>query len=114
MKEQIISRTLALFGGSNTSAPRQLQEICEACAESLAARLRDGITPENIREPFVTAASYYSAAALLGMGQDVEEFKVGDMTVRNRDISRRQKDLYRQADVLIAPYLLDNFLFMGV
>ena len=114
MTELIINRTLALLGDTDDSALPQLQEICEACAVSLAARLREGMEPEDIREPFVTAASCYSAAALIGLRQEPEEFKAGDLTVRHRDASRRQKDLYWQAEMLMGPYLQDNFLFKGV
>ena len=114
MQDLIINRTLTLVGGTDITARGRLQEICEACAVSLAARLRDGMMPEDIKEPFVTAASFYSAAALLGMQQDMEEFRLGDMTVRHKDASQRQKDLYWQAEMLIRPYLRDNFLFAGV
>ena len=114
MQELIISRTLTLVGGTDITARGRLQEICEACAVSLAARLRAGMTPEDIKEPFVTAASLYSAAVLMGLQQNMEEFRAGDLTVKHANASRRQKELYWQAEMLMEPYLRDNFLFAGV
>ena len=67
---------------------------------------------------FIAAASLLALAQLNGVDDDaqVEEFKAGDLTVKqgskNRDAA--SQCLQRQAELMIAPYLKDGFSFRGV
>lgn len=94
-------------------------KICDgASASSLTARLREGLTPEDCKADFIAAASLLALAQLNGVDDDaqVEEFKAGDLTVKqgskNRDAA--SQCLQRQAELMIAPYLKDGFSFRGV
>ena len=76
------------------------------------------MTVEDCKADFVAAASLYALAALneAGSGTAVEEFRAGDLTVRqgggHRDAASRC--LQRQAEMMILPYLKDRFSFLGV
>ena len=86
--------------------------------ELVLRRLREGLTPEDCKADFIAAASLLALAQLNGVDDDaqVEEFKAGDLTVKqgskNRDAA--SQCLQRQAELMIAPYLKDGFSFRGV
>ena len=88
--------------------------LCQTSAMSLEARLREGMTAEDIPEPFVMAAALHAVAAVLGLEENCEEFRAGDLTVKQGGNLQRQKELRWQAEQLMGPYLKDNFLFTGV
>jgi len=114
MQDRIFARAVELAGNMDRRKEAVLRGLCEACAVSLEARLREGMTGEDIMEPFVTAVSLYALAAMLGLEQEPEEFRAGDLTVKQGNGDQRQKELRWQAEQLMMPYLRDNFLFAGV
>ena len=114
MQDRIFARAVGLLGQADRRQEELLWGLCDACAMSLEARLRDGLAPEDIPEPFVTAVSLYALAALTGLEEDAEEFRAGDLTVKRGNAGQRQKDLRWQAEQLMMPYLRDTFLFVGV
>ena len=114
MQDRIFARAVELAGDPDRVKQDQLRGLCDACAASLEARLREGMTGEDIPEPFVTAVSLYALAALLGLEGDAEEIRAGDLTVKQGGTAQRQKELRWQAEQLMEPYLRDNFLFAGV
>ena len=93
-----------------------LQIVCQAAVSSLSARLRDNLTPEDCLSDFVTAAGMYALAAMSDIGDwgQVEQFTAGDVTVRRGDSAGAANCLRLQADILMAPYLKQPFLFTGV
>ena len=114
MQDRIFARAVELAGNPDRVKQDQLRGLCDACSASLEARLREGMTGEDIPEPFVTAVSLYALAALLGLEGDAEEIRAGDLTVKQGGAAQRQKELRWQAEQLMGPYLRDNFLFAGV
>ena len=114
MQDRIFARAVELAGDPDWVKQDQLRGLCDACSASLEARLREGMTGEDIPEPFVTAVSLYALAALLGLEGDAEEIRAGDLTVKQGGTAQRQKELRWQAEQLMEPYLRDNFLFAGV
>lgn len=114
MQDRIYARAVELAGEADQRQQEQLRWLCEACSASLEARLREGMTPEDIPEPFVTAVSLYALAAMAGLEQEAEEFRAGDLTVKTGGGAQRQRELRWQAEQLMMPYLKDNFLFAGV
>ena len=114
MQDRIFARAVELAGDPDRREQDLLRVLCEAFAASLEARLREGMTAEDIPEPFVTAVSLYALAAMPGLGEDPEEFRAGDLTVKQGNRDQRQKELRWQAEQLMGPYLKDNFLFAGV
>ena len=73
---------------------------------SLASSLSDAALTQTSR--------VNALAALLGLDEETEEFRAGDLTVKQGSREQRQKDLRWQAEQLMLPYLRDNFLFAGV
>ena len=115
LTEQVFAQAALLAGELDGRQTNLLRLLCGASASSLTARLREGLTPEDCKADFIAAASLL---ALNGVDDDarVEEFKAGDLTVKqgskNRDAA--SQCLQRQAELVIAPYLKDGFSFRGV
>ena len=66
----------------------------------------------------VAAASLFALAAMNEAVDQasVEEFKAGDLTVKQSTSARdaASRCLYHQAELMITPYLKDRFSFAGV
>ena len=118
MKAQVFAQAALLAGELDGRQMALLEMLCGAAASSLASRLREGLEPEDCKADFIAAASLYALAALGSVGQDVsvEEFKAGDLTIKQSSGSRdaASRCLERQAEMIIHPYLKDRFAFMGV
>ena len=113
MYDQVFARAMLVAGDLDGPRQEALHLICEATCTSLAARLREGILPEDCGEAFTTAACLYALAALENFGE-AAEFKAGDLTVKMPDQEEKAGELRHQADMLMEPYLKDAFLFAGV
>ena len=118
VSEQVYAQALLLAGDLDARQSQLLQVLCTAAAASLESRLRDGITPEDCKADFIAAASLYALASLNGVEEtvQVEEFRAGDLTVRQSKSGRdaASNGLQRQADMMIRPYLKDRVSFLGV
>ena len=110
MNDQIYARALLMAGELDARQQELLRVQCEASAAILEARLRDGMTPEDCREVFVTAAALQAVAAMEEVDA-VSEFKAGNLTVKSGIRTTERK---YQAEALMGPYLKDRFLFVGV
>jgi len=113
MQDQVYSRALMMAGQLEAGQQALLEVLCKAACDALEARLREGMTPEDCREVFVTAASLQALAAMEGFGETTE-FKAGDLTVKKADRADRARELRYQAENLMRLYLKDAFLFTGV
>lgn len=118
LTEQVFAQAALLAGDLDERQRDLLSLLCIASTASLTARLRDGLTPEDCRADFVAAASLFALAAMNGADEsvNVEEFKAGDLTVKQNISSRdaASRCLYHQAELMIVPYLKDRFSFLGV
>lgn len=116
LADQVFSQ--ASFMAQELTAENEalLAVVCQAAVSSLAARLRDNLTPEDCTSEFVTAAGMYALAAMTDIGDwgQVEQITAGDVTVRRGGHDGAANYLRAQADVLMAPYLRQPFAFMGV
>ena len=117
LKDQVFAQAALLAGDLNGQQTDLLSVLCTASTAALTARLKDGLTPEDCKADFIAAASLFALAAL-NEAEDsdrVEEFKAGDLTVKqggSKDAASRC--LYNQAELMITPYLKDRFAFLGV
>ena len=117
LKEQVFAQAALLAGELDGRQTDLLNLLCMSSTAALTARLKEGLTPEDCKADFIAAASLFALAAL-NEAQDsdqVEEFKAGDLTVKQgsrKDAASRC--LQNQAELMITPYLKDRFAFLGV
>ena len=118
LTEQVFAQAILLTGELDERQRDLLSLLCIASTASLTARLREGLSPEDCRADFVAAASLFALAAMNDADEKtaVEEFKAGDLTVKQSGSSRdaASRCLQNQAELMIMPYLKDRFSFMGV
>ena len=110
---QVFAQALLLSGDLEQRQEEMLKMLCGAAVNSLTARLREGLMPEDCRADFVAAASLYALAALSGQ-TDMERIVAGDVTLQRSSSDAAANCLRYQAEVIIAPYLKDRFCFKGV
>ena len=114
LKEQVYAQAALLTGQLDTEQMNLLDALCTASTVSLTARLREGITPEDCKADFIAAASLFALAALNSAGSNMEQIVAGDLTVRKSTTDAASRCLHNQARLVIAPYLKDQFSFVGV
>ena len=118
LRDQVLAQALLLAGELTERQQMVLGALCTATTASLNARLREGLTAEDCKADFIAAASLLALAAMAGIAEDVpvEQITVGDFTVRKGAATHDAASncLRAQAELMIAPYLKDNFTFMGV
>lgn len=116
LKEQVFAQAALLAGELTDEQLHMLDALCGASTVSLAARLREGLSPEDLKADFIAAASLFALAALntVTADKDMEQITAGDLTIRPRHSDAASKCLYNQAELMIAPYLKDRFSFRGI
>lgn len=116
LTEQILAQSLLLAGDLTEHQKQMLEVLCTATAVSLEARLRDGLTADDCKADFIAAASLLALASLGQMSEDsqVEQITAGDFTIKKGSSDAASNCLRAQAELMIAPYLKDRFLFRGV
>ena len=113
LSEQVYEQAALLASPLEEKQETLLKLLCEGTVCALRARLREETAPEDIREDFVAAASL-CAFSRWSRGQEVQEFRAGDLTVKNREADAATRCLREQAQKIIAPFLRDCFAFQGV
>ena len=116
LAQQVYAQAMLLAGELSEQQKKILEALCTATTASLAARLRQGLRPEDCKADFVAAASLWSLAALNGVDEDasVEQITAGDLTIRKGSRDAAANCLRAQAELMITPYLKDRFSFLGV
>jgi len=117
LNQQVYAQAALLAGQLEDNQQKILQVLCTAATASLAARLREGLRPEDCKADFIAAASLYALAQLNAVkdGQMLEQITAGDLTLRKAAGSDTASNVLRnQAELMIAPYLKDRFSFRGV
>jgi len=117
LEEQIFARTALLTGQLEGTRAELMKALCAAASASLAARLREGLTPQDCAGDFITAASLMALADLTAAEENgqIQEFQAGDLRLRQGSGGEsRTRDLRQRAESLMGPYLKDRFAFLGV
>ena len=114
--EQIRAQALILTQDSTELNLPMLEVLCRSAENSLRAKLRDGIRPEDCRADFIAAASLLALAALSEMDDvaQMTQIQTGDLTLRRGSTDSAACCLRYQAEVMMMPYLKDRFAFLGV
>ena len=113
LTQQVFAQALLLAGDQEPRQEELLKLLCSGAGNSLSARLRQGLTPEDCLADFIAAASLYALAAL-SAHSDIEKIVAGDVTLQRSTSDAASNCLRYQAEIIIAPYLKDNFSFRGV
>lgn len=115
LAEQVYAQALLLAGDLEENQSALLRALSAAATASLTAQLRSGLTPADCKADFIAAASLL-ALANLNTAEKLEEFRVGEVTMKRTSASRdaASRCLRRQAELMIGPYLKDRFAFLGV
>lgn len=120
LSEDILTVALC-FAGRELSEKEQgvLRTLCEAAEVRWKSRLREELSPEDCRGPFVTACAWTALAGFQGgmeAGRSAPvSFTAGDLTVRNGDADACGRSLEAQAQLLMEPYVEDgSFAFLEV
>ena len=116
LKQQVYTQAILLAGDLTEHQMAVLEALCTAGTAALTAKLRDGLTPADCRADFVAAASLMALAALDELDEDrnVEQITAGDLTIRKGSRAAAANCLRTQAELMMAPYMRDGFLFRGV
>ena len=118
LKEQVLTHALLLAGDVTQQQSQMLDTLCGAVVSSLQARLRDGLTPDDCKADFIVAASLMALSALAGVSADAspEQITAGDFTIKRNGAGHdaAANCLRNQAQMMISPYLKDNFSFRGI
>ena len=119
MFEQILYLASAIAQPSEAEKPL-LEALCTAAEAQLRQRLREDVSPEDCEETFACAAALLAAAGLLPCrsGGDVEQFTVGDVSVKTgggSQVCEAAAAMRRQAAGMMEAYCGDDtFAFQGV
>ena len=118
LTDQVLAQALLLAGQLEDRQQTVLRALCNSVTVSLSNRLREGLTPDDCKADFVAAASLLALAALASVAEDVpaEQITAGDFTIKKAGKSHDAATncLRNQAELMIAPYPKDRFLFVGV
>lgn len=114
LTDQIYAQALVMVGSLTAQQDALLRVLCQAAKATLAARLREGVVPEDCRADFVSAGSLLALAALSESDGSPERFTAGDLTVQKSGGSAAARCLRRQAEMILMPYVRDCFAFLGV
>lgn len=117
LAQQVYAQAALLAGPLESEQTEMLTALCSAATASLTARLKEGLQPEDCKADFIAAASLFALAALneAEAAEQVEEFKAGDLTVKQGSrADAASRCLHNQAELMITPYLKDRFAFLGV
>ena len=118
LTDQVLAHALLMAGELTERQQLMLGALCTAAVNSLKSRLREGLTAEDCKADFVASASLLALAALAGISEDVpvEQVSVGDFSLKKGKLSHDAASncLRSQAELMMAPYLKDNFSFLGV
>ena len=116
LTEQICTQALLLSRDVEDEDHALLRVLCRAAEVSLLGKLREGVSPADCKADFIAAASMYALAALSDMDEmkAMEQIQAGDLTLRRASDNAAACCLRYQAELIMMPYLKDNFVFTGV
>lgn len=107
-----------MIGGND---PAGLELFCRSAEEMLLRNLKPGISPEEFKETFITAAALTALSMVqtaAGGTDEVSSYSAGSVSVTRKSsqsIESGKDSLLRQAELLLAPYTLGgDFAFLGV
>lgn len=108
LQQEIIDLAFVLHGEQDI----QLEKLCPAAEQMLRAQLREGITPDDCHDCFLTAAALLSLSLLESVASGgLESMDMGTLNLRFGAEATRLREL---ANGLLAPWTQNGFAFRGV
>lgn len=116
LTEQIFAHALVLAGELEPRQEALLKLLCRSAENALSMRLRQGLSPEDCKADFISAAGLYALSAMSGSDEmnRLEQITAGDITLKRAGGDVASNCLRYQAELMIAPYLASGFTFRGV
>lgn len=116
LTEQIFAHALVLAGELEPRQEALLKLLCRSAENALSMRLRQGLSPEDCKADFISAAGLYALSAMSGSDEmnRLEQITAGDITLKRTGGDVASNCLRYQAELMIAPYLASGFTFRGV
>ena len=113
---EVYTRARILAPGMTGENQAMLEAMCQSAVSALKARLREDLTVEDCKEDFVTAASLLALSTMTKISDmdQLEQITAGDLTLRRGNGDTASECLRAQAKLLMAPYVKDPFVFVGV
>ena len=114
--DEVYAHARVLASQLNLESQGVLEAVCRSAAVSLEARLRDDLDLAEIKADVVTAASLLALSALPQISEldQLDMITAGDLTLRRKSGEKALDSLRTQAELLMAPYVKDPFVFVGV
>ena len=93
-----------------------LPALCKVAGAELLSSLRQGVSPEEIREQFVSAAGVLALSMYIAVDDSrVSSFRAGNLSVSTVSGQADADSLRALAETMLASYLTDQgFAFLGV
>ena len=116
LTEQVYAQALVLAGPMEERQNALLRMLCRSACTALAGQLRPGLEPEDCLSDFVCAAGLMALAAMNEAAEPEASARLtaGDVTIEKTKSSAAANCLRLQARVMMAPYVRDAFVFLGV
>jgi hypothetical protein len=116
LTESIIAQAKVLIRDLDEQNLPMLELMCRAAELKLQAKLRPGIRVEDCVADFVAAAALFAVAAMTELDEvaQMEMLTVGDLTLRRKSNDAAACCLRYHAELLMAPFMVDDFAFLGV
>ncbi len=116
LTEQIYAQALVLIQDTDSENLPMLKMLCRSAESALKVRLRPGLTPEDCKADFIAAASLYALAALSEADElgNIQSIAAGDFKLNRGGGNPAACCLRYQAEVIMRPYMTEQFTFMGV
>ena len=110
----IYSQAVMMVGQLTGEQDQLLRVLCRVAKNTLAGRLRPGLTPEDCQADFIAAGSLFALAALSESDSSPERFTAGELTIQKGSSNAAARCLRSQAELMMLPYVRDGFAFLGV
>ena len=97
-----------------------VRTVCEAAESELLKRIKQGVSIETIKPLFISAAGILALSMYMQLDgvEEITAFSAGNLSISKRtqeQISASAHALRKQAEAMLASYLIDNgFDFRGV
>lgn len=114
LTQAVYEKAAALAGTMTAQQEQLLKTLCDGAVAYFTARLKEGVTQDSCREVLITAASLYALEGLDLAGGQIQEFRAGDLTVKQGTAGGSKTSRVARIRALMAPYCKDSVCFLGV